>query len=214
MPKKPTTENVQMMEESAAETSELVRRARDGDPDALERLIARYDRYVFGVAILTLGDRSEAQDAAQEALIKAIRGLKRFKGDSAFDTWLYRVTVNTCRDFQRRQSRRKETALDETPAVVSTDGPLQATIEDERRQAVWSAIGTLTPALREVVVLRYYLDMSGAEIAEVTGVSSGTVYWRLHQAREALGQVLSEDEVFVDEVGTRDGAQLGNHAVR
>jgi RNA polymerase sigma-70 factor (ECF subfamily) len=185
------------------DTPKLVRRARNGDRQALETLIARYDRYVFGVALLTLGDRPAAQDAAQEALIKAMRGLKGFKGESAFQTWLYRVTVNTCRDMMRREARRRETPLDHAPSLATADGPLQATLDDERRQAVWKGVQTLEPALREVVVLRYYLDMSGAEIAEVTDAPPGTVYWRLHQAREALASLLAEDVTLADEVAAR-----------
>jgi RNA polymerase sigma-70 factor (ECF subfamily) len=185
------------------DTAELVRRARDGDRQALETLIARYDRYVFGVALLTLGDRPAAQDAAQEALIKAMRGLKGFKGESAFQTWLYRVTVNTCRDMMRWEGRRRETPLEDAPPIATVDGPLQATLDDERRQAVWKGVQGLEPALREVVVLRYYLGMSGAEIAEVTDAPPGTVYWRLHQAREALASLLAEDEILADEAAMR-----------
>ena len=186
------------------DTPELVRRARDGDRHALETLVARYDRYVLGVALLTLGDRAEAQDAAQEALIKALRGLKGFKGQSAFRTWLYRVTVNTCRDFQRRRARRRETPLDEIPPLVAGDGPQQVALDLERRQAVWHAVQALEPAQREVVVLRYYLDMSGAEIAEATGAPTGSVYWRLHQAREALAALLAEEETLAVEVAVRE----------
>jgi RNA polymerase sigma-70 factor (ECF subfamily) len=185
------------------DTPELVRRARDGDRQALETLVARYDRYVFGVALLTLGDRVEAQDAAQESLIKAVRGLKGFKGESAFHTWLYRITVNTCRDFQRRRSRQRETPLNDVLPFLAGDGPLRAALDQERRRAVWRAVQALEPALREAVVLRYYLDMSGAEIAEVTGAAPGTVYWRLHQARAALAPLLAEEESLADEVGAR-----------
>ena len=209
MPKKPDTNDVQMMESTttgtATDTVELVRRAQDGDGAAMETLVARYDRYVFGVALLALGDRSEAQDAAQEALIKAMRGLKGFKGKSAFDTWLYRVTINTCRDFQRRQARRREAPLDAAPPDLLADaGPLKATLDHERRQAIWKAVQALEPTLRETVILRYYLDMSGSEIAEVTGAPSGTVYWRLHQARETLAKLLAEDDTLADDVTERD----------
>lgn len=185
------------------DTPDLVRRARDGDRQALETLVARYDRYVLGVALLTLGDRVEAQDAAQEALIKAMRGLKGFKGQSAFHTWLYRVTVNACRDFQRRRARRRETPLDDAFPVWAGEGPHQSVVDRERRQAVWRAVTALEPALREVVVLRYYLDMSGAEIAEVTGAPAGTVYWRLNQARNKLMALLEADDVLADDVATR-----------
>jgi RNA polymerase sigma-70 factor (ECF subfamily) len=185
------------------DTPELIRRARDGDRGALERLLARYDRYVFGVALLTLGHRRDAQDAAQEALIKAMRGLQGFKGESSFDTWLYRVTVNTCRDLQRRQARRPEAPLEAVPPVEAEGGPLQATLEREHRHAIWEAVQELEPALREVVVLHYYLDLPGAEIAQVTGSPVGTVYWRLHQAREALGSLLRADDALADEVTAR-----------
>jgi RNA polymerase sigma-70 factor (ECF subfamily) len=202
--------------ETAPDTAELVRRAQEGDGAAMERLVARYDRYVLGVALLTLGDRSEAQDAAQEALIKAMRGLKGFKGKSTFDTWLYRVTVNTCRDFQRRQARRRETPLDDTrPDLMAAGGPVKATLDNERRQAIWEAVQSLEPSLREVVVLRYYLDMSGSEIAEVTDAPPGTVYWRLHQAREALAPLLAQDDTLSDEMAERDlKASSGNQAGR
>jgi RNA polymerase sigma-70 factor (ECF subfamily) len=210
VPKKQWTADVQMFEgarerrpQRMTDTPELVRRAQQGDQQALEALVARYDRYVLGVALLTLGDRSEAQDAAQEALIKALRGLKGFKGESAFDTWLYRVTVNTCRDFQRRLARRRETALESEPSQLRADGPLQATLDRERRQAVWDAVQALEPSQREAIILRYYLDMSGAEIAEVTGAPPGTVYWRLHQARETLAPLLAGDTVLADEVEER-----------
>jgi RNA polymerase sigma-70 factor (ECF subfamily) len=194
------------------ETPDLVRRARDGDRQALGTLVARYDRYVFGVALLTLGNRADAQDAAQEALIKAMRGLKGFKGQSAFRTWLYRVTVNTCRDLQRRQARRREMTLDDAPSLLTPDGPHQATLDHERRQAIWKAVQSLAPALREAVVLRYYLDMSGAEIAEATGAPAGTVYWRLHQAREALSSLLANDQILDEEAATRKGDQKDKQA--
>jgi len=191
------------------DTPELVRRARDGDQQALETLVARFDRYVFGVALLTLGNRADAQDAAQEALVKAMQGLKGFKGQSAFGTWLYRVTVNTCRDLQRRQARRRETPLDDAPPLATPNGPLQAALDRERRQAVWRAVQALEPALREVVVLRYYLDMSGAEIAEATDAPAGTVYWRLNQARSELAALLAVDETLAGEVAVRRKGRAG-----
>lgn len=191
------------------DTPELVRRARDGDQQALEMLVARFDRYVFGVALLTLGNRADAQDAAQEALVKAMRGLEGFKGQSAFGTWLYRVTVNTCRDLQRRQARRREIPLDDAPPLAAPNGPLQAALDRERRQAVWRAVQALEPALREVVVLRYYLDMSGAEIAEATDAPTGTVYWRLNQARGELASLLSTDEALAGEVAVRRKGRAG-----
>ena len=183
------------------ETDDLVRRARDGDRRALETLVARFDRYVFGVALLVLGNRVEAQDAAQETLIKAVRGLKRYDGRAAFSTWLYRITVNTCRDTLRRHARRPEVALDD--ASLTSAGPLQAELARERRQAVWQAVQSLDTPLREVVVLRYYLDLPCAEIGEATGSPVNTVYWRLHQARRLLEPLLLAEDALTGEIVAR-----------
>ena len=88
-------------------------------------------------------------------------------------------------------------------------------LTDNTRQAIWDAVQSLEPSLREVVVLRYYLDMSGSEIAEVTGAPPGTVYWRLHRAREALEPLLSQDDTLADEVAERDlKTSSGNQARR
>ena len=183
------------------ETDGLIRRARDGDHQALDTLVARFDRYVFGVALLVLGDRVEAQDATQEALIKAVRNLKGYDGRAAFRTWLYRITVNTCRDALRRCVRQREAALNE---VSLTGGdPLQGELARERRQGVWQAVQSLDMSLREVVILRYYLDLPCAEIGEVIGSPVNTVYWRLHQARRQLGPLLLAEDVLVEEIAAR-----------
>jgi RNA polymerase sigma-70 factor (ECF subfamily) len=185
-----------------AEIDVLVRRARDGDHQALETLVARFDRYVFGVALLVLGDRVEAQDAAQEALIKAARGLKGYDGRAAFRTWLYRITVNTCRDALRRRARRREAALDDVSLHASTD-LLQAEVARERQQAVWQAVQSLDMPLREVVILRYYVGLSCVEIGEITGSPVNTVYWRLHRARRLLEPLLLAEDVLTDEIAAR-----------
>lgn len=184
-----------------SEIDDLVRHARGGDRQALETLVARFDRYVF-VALLVLGDRIAAQDAAQDTLIKAIRGLKGYNGHAAFGTWLYRITVNTCRDILRRRARQRETDLDDATSL-SSDGPWQARSEEERRQAVWQAVQSLDVPLREAVVLRYYLDLPCAEIGEVTGSPVNTVYWRLHQARRQLELLLLAEDVLVEEIAAR-----------
>ena len=171
---------------------DLIRRAKDGDPQALDQLIARFDRYVFGVALLTLNDRAEAQDAAQEALVKAVRGLQSFNGKASLRTWIYRITVNACRDALRRRARRREVSLENAP-LPARDSALQAALDRERRQTIWQAVQALDPPLREVVVLRYYLELPCAEISKVTGAPTNTIYWRLHQARRELELSLADD---------------------
>jgi len=185
-----------------SKVDDLVRRARDGDHGALEKLIAQFDRYVFGTALLALGNRVDAQDAAQEALIKAVKSLKGYNGRAAFRTWLYRITINTCRDVLRRHRRRPEVSLDSAP-LPAGDGPLQTELDRERQQVVWQAVQSLDAPLRETVILRYYLDLSGAEIGEATGAPLNTVYWRLHQARRRLEPLLLAEDVLVEEITAR-----------
>lgn len=180
----------------------LVRRARNGDRQAQETLVAHFDRYVFGVALLVLGDRAEAQDAAQDALIKSLRGLKGYDGRASFRTWLYRITVNTCRDHLRRRSRQREVVLDEAvPLAIA--GPLGDTLARERQRAVWQAVQALDAPLREVVVLRYYLGLPCAEVGQATGSPVNTVYWRLHRARQQLEPLLLAEDVLADEIAIR-----------
>jgi len=185
-----------------ADIDDLIRRARDGEHCALEALIARFDRYVFGLALLVLGDRVEAQDAAQESLIKAVRGLKNYKGRAAFRTWLYRITVNTCRDALRRRARRREVALDNVPLPAGND-PWLNELARERRQAVWQAVQSLDTPLREAVILRYYLNLPCMEISTVTGSPVNTIYWRLHQARRQLEPLLLAEDVLAHEIAAR-----------
>lgn len=189
------------------ETESLVKRAQEGERAALEALLGQVDRDVFGLALLILGDRAEAQDAAQEVLIKVCRGLGRYQGRSAFRTWLYRVTVNHCRDTLRRRVRRWETDLDAEPSQRRSGairpGALQRTLDRERAEAVWAAVQALDDTLREAVVLRYYLDLPCTEIAEVMETPVNTVYWRLFKARKLLEQTLLADEVLADEIGAR-----------
>lgn len=186
-----------------SEIDDLVRRAQDGGHQALETLVARFDRYVFGVALHVLGDRVEAQDAAQEALLKAIRGLRSYNGRAAFRTWLYRITINTCRDALRRRNRRPEVALDDVSLSTSGDGFSQTVLTRERQQVVWQAVQSLDVPLREVVVLRYYLDLPCQEIGQVVDSPVGTIYWRLHEARQQLEPLLLAEDVLADEIAAR-----------
>lgn len=195
------------------ETDELVRRAQKGDRQALETLLTQIDQDVFGVALLTLGERNEARDAAQEALIKVVRGLKRYRGHAAFRTWIYRITLNTCRDFQRRRGRRNEIPLDEAALPVVSE-PGKAQLSKEYRRVVWQAVHALKPALREVIILHYYLDMPCAEISNVQHVPLNTVYWRLHRARQLLEPRLLSEAILIDEISMRSKIKEPSHGLQ
>ncbi|HYF92633.1 MAG TPA: sigma-70 family RNA polymerase sigma factor [Symbiobacteriaceae bacterium] len=182
----------------------LVRRAQNGDRDALGELISRYERKTYNLAYRLMGNHADASDAAQEALVRVYTRLRNFRGDSAFSTWLFRVVTNTCLDELRRRGRLRFASLD-TP-LPTEDGalPRQTTTEAdspteraERREvqaAVQRAINRLPDDYRVVVVMRDLHDYSYHEIAAVLGTSLGTVKSRLHRARQALRLIIRATE--------------------
>lgn len=181
----------------------LVGRAQRGDKDAYRILVERYQHRIYTLALRILRDPVEAEDVAQEAFVKAYLSLKHFKGDSSFITWLYRITHNMAIDVQRKVVRRGDNThvrLDEPVvgersvqevAVASSEGalgtdPERAYITQELSVALGDALGELTEEHRHVVMLREVDGLSYDEIAQVTGISKGTVMSRLFYARQRL----------------------------
>ena len=182
---------------------ELVRRARNDDPQAIAQLVERYQKKVYGIAYQFCGfDKSEAQDMAQEALLQIFRNLKRFEGRSQFSTWLYRVAVNACLDARRRRRRwshillpwRAErqdgsvngTVIEDIPAPEEHGNPLSNVSAGELKQDVMAALDTLSTNQRTVFQLKVFQDLSIPEIAEVTGMAEGTVKTHLFRATQAV----------------------------
>ncbi len=185
---------------------ELVREAQNGNAQAFEVLVARYERKVYGLAYHLCGDAEDAADVAQEAFLKAFSSLRGFRGQSSFSTWLYRVTANVCFDALRSRRRRKTVSLDR-PApglapggmwqVPDTSGdPAELVERQEVRTAVRRAIGRLHPDHRMVVVLRDLHGLSYEEIAQVLGLKEGTVKSRINRARLALRDHLIAAELI------------------
>lgn len=170
----------------------LVRRARDGDADALEALCRRHAPVVERLAAHVLGDAEEARDAAQEALAKLCTRLHQFRGDSRFSTWLYRLVVNTCRDAaERRRRQRCEPLLEDRRLSPEPDPARRATLS-ELRAELGAGLATLSPAQAQVLVLKDGLDWSFAEIASASGMPVGTAKCYAHRARNALRERLGE----------------------
>ncbi|MFP4191155.1 MAG: RNA polymerase sigma factor [Candidatus Hydrogenedentota bacterium] len=167
----------------------LVEEARKGNVHAFEELVRRYRNEVFGLAYHFLRSREEAWDISQEVFIKAHRALKRFRGDSAFKTWLLRITANQCKDYLKKR-RVNTVAFDdareaaEAPSASLT--PAEAVGAAELGAAIEKALEALPVKHRAVFVLREYEGMSYEEMAKVIGCSMGTVMSRLHHARKKL----------------------------
>jgi RNA polymerase sigma-70 factor, ECF subfamily len=174
-----------------ASDHELVEACKQGDRDAFRTLFETYKDKVYSIALRFCGDESQAMDVAQDTFLKLFSSLQSFRGDSAFSTWVYRLVVNCCLDHKRRSWRLIPIA-DELIAVLRAPGDsLKSVLHMEMRERVRSAVETLSPDMRMVVVLRYTEGLSYEEIAEVMTCSVGTVASRLNRAHKALERKLS-----------------------
>jgi RNA polymerase sigma-70 factor (ECF subfamily) len=167
---------------------ELIRRAQEGDRRAFGQLVRLHREGAINVVYRMCGDADLAEEAAQEAFIRAWTNLPRYKPRSPFRNWLYRIATNAAVDALRSQ---KETVDVESVDVAETgSGPDVLTEVRERAERVRRAVLDLPPASRAVVVLREYEDLSYKEIADTLGIPIGTVMSRLNYARTRLRQAL------------------------
>jgi RNA polymerase sigma-70 factor, ECF subfamily len=175
----------------------LVARAQAGDVGAFERLSGAYADRVFMLLLRLLGDRSEAEDAAQEVMLRAWQGIARFRGQSSYFTWLYRIAVNEANRALERRSRRPAgvaIGADELqlPAPDALDPSRQAE-NSELRRALSRALAELPPPLRTALVLRDVEGLSTQEAAEIAGIGQAAFKSRLHQARLRVRAALGDE---------------------
>lgn len=174
----------------------LIELCRVGDSSAIEHFVQTYQQDVYRLALSILDDSSEAEDAAQEALIAALRTLDSFQGASSLKTWLYSITVNICRNRLQHQKRRERLAeiLSAILRLQNTRTPSveEAAVRNESNEALWRGIHRMDEKHRIPIVLRYYHDLSVAEIANILQIPEGTVHSRLNTARRHLHDVLKE----------------------
>jgi RNA polymerase sigma-70 factor (ECF subfamily) len=181
--------------------AELVSRARRGDADAFAGLVAAHQEMTFRTAYLVLGDAAEAEDAAQEAFVRAYRALDRFRDGEPFRPWLLRIAVNTARNRRRSAARRAGLRLRvEANAAMDASAPSAeaAVLAGERRRLLLEAVNALAPDDRLVIGARYFLDLPEAEIAVLAGVPRGTVKSRLFRARAKLAKAIGAAEAWTD----------------
>jgi RNA polymerase sigma-70 factor (ECF subfamily) len=168
--------------------NELVQRTLEGDKDAFEGLVRRYEERAWWAAFHLLGDGEEARDVAQEAFLRAYRALARFDFGMSFYTWLYRIVVNLAIDALRKRSRMKPVALDDIPGgLPAPEGEEQPSdrIEGQETAArVRTVLAKLPEKYRTVMSLRELDNLSCKEIAAIVRSTHATVRWRLHIARK------------------------------
>ena len=175
----------------AAEDRDLVIRASEGDIGAFTKLVRDNSSLVYRVALRMLGN-DDAQDASQEVWVKVWRNIKGFRGESAFTTWLYRITVNTCLSARRKEAHREEREYsgDEMPYLPEPSGgdadPEAAALSAERREEIQDALQHVRAEHRAALILRHMEGLSYAEIAEVLQVPDGTAKGWVSRGRAEL----------------------------
>ena len=176
---------------------ELVARSRGGDTDSFNQLIVRWERPIYALAYRVIGREEEARDVCQEAFLRAFRALPGFKGEAKFSSWLYRITLNLCRDWIRRQRRAPVSQMPEgvDPVELAAEvGPVES-IEDlaarrELTAIVEDAMRVLPDEQRTAIVLKEYHGMTFQEIADLQGCPLSTVKTRLYQGLTVLRREL------------------------
>ena len=190
--------------------AKLVARVQAGDKAAFDLLVLKYQRKILRLLSRMLRDQSEIEDVMQEAFITAYRALPQFRGDSAFYTWLYRIAINTARNWMASQSRRPSSpslhqsedgeTFDEIDNLTDNNTPESLLASREIAASVNETIQALPAELRTAIVLREIEGLSYEEIAQAMGCPIGTVRSRIFRAREAIATKLRP---MIDQQGDR-----------
>jgi len=188
----------------------LIQKSKQGDVHSFELLISKYQVYAYNIAWRMLGNEEDAKDATQETLIKVFKGLGKFKENSEFSTWLYTITVNTCRDQLRKRKKVMTLSVDDTEEKV----PIQLVAEESADPAVrleqkevagqlLSALGKIPEFQKTAVLLRDVYGFSYEEIGAIENCSVGTVKSRISRGRHGLRTlILNERSNKIQEGGT------------
>ena len=173
---------------------ELVTRAQSGDQESFNQLVSRWERPIYALAYRTLGREDDARDVVQDAFLRAYRGLRSFKGEAKFSSWLYRITLNLCRDWIRRERRAPVVQVPEgTDPVDLADAQASPaeSVEDlvarrEMTEAVTRAMSELPEEQRVAILLKEYHGLTFQEIADQLNCPLSTVKTRLYQGLSVL----------------------------
>jgi len=183
--------------------NKLIERASGGDPSAFNRLMEVHERRMYAVALRMCGNREDAQDCLQEAMLRIYRSISGFKGQSSFGTWVYRITMNTCLDELRRKKNKQNTSLDGlldtgwSPQDESAS-PEKHAVQSETRRVLHQAIQDLPEDMRSAIVLRDIHGLSYEEIAQALDINVGTIKSRISRGRDKLREKLKQKTELFD----------------
>jgi len=178
----------------SAETAWLIAECIAGNETAIETLIHQHEAGVFRFALSIVGNQADAKEVAQETFIAALRSLHTYQDRKSFKAWLYTITLNQSRSFLRKRK-----VLDKLKATTTMlfrvdaqkqPSPEESVIQTENEAVVWNELNKMDDRHRIVVILRYFQELSIAEISEILKVNEGTIHSRLHTARERLRDAL------------------------
>jgi RNA polymerase sigma-70 factor (ECF subfamily) len=179
---------------------ELVALSMSGDSESFNQLILRWERPIYALAYRTLGREEEARDVVQETFLRAFRGLKNFRGQAKFSSWIYRIALNLCRDWMRRERRAPIAPTPEGVDLVELAAEQEPaeSIEDlvarhDMSRVVARAMARLPDEQRMAIILKEYHGMTFQEIADLQSVPLSTVKTRLYQGLSVLRRVLQQE---------------------
>jgi RNA polymerase sigma-70 factor, ECF subfamily len=182
---------------------ELVDRSKTGDTESFNQLVRRWERPIFALAYRTLGREEDARDVTQETFLRAFRALPGFKGDAKFSSWLYRIALNLCRDWMRKQRRTPVVAMPEGVDVdqLVSENHQTTSVEDlaaraELSRGVAKAMEHLPEEQRTAILLKEYHGLTFQEIADMTNCPLSTAKTRVYQGLTLLRKHLAEQGQF------------------
>lgn len=187
----------------------LIEKSAGGDVEAFETLIQSYQKKVYNIALRMTKNPEDALELSQDAFLRVFIAIKKFRGDSSFATWLYRITMNVCTDFLRKRSKTTVISIEQPghendQAMQLADngpGPSGVFEKNQLKELVKDAMDLLPPEHRQVLILRDLLDLPYKEIAHTLNVNEGTIKSRINRARESLKKIIiNRSELFQDYV--------------
>ena len=182
----------------------LLRRAQNGDAQAFDELMTVHEKRIYALCLRMTGNREDALDCAQDAMLRVWRALGSYRKQASFSTWVYRVATNTCLDYLRKKKTRPSVSLDAmeddgfSPSDASGD-PVQQSEAAARKRTLAAGIASLPPDMRAALVLRDVQGFSYEEVSDILDTPLGTVKSRINRAREKLRSILFQNaELFGD----------------
>ncbi len=174
----------------------IIERIKEGNKEAFFELVSKYEKKLFKLATVITGNVTDAEDALQESFLAAYNALPKFQGKSTFYTWIYRIVINKSKDLRLKRKKMKQNSIDEHELDFS-DNRLNVSLEVEQNELyrfLLEKVNHLKEIYREIIILRFFEQMSYQEISDVLGLREGTVKSRLFKAKDQLKELILADE--------------------